>query len=258
MNNILVINNKIKYLDNDVIDNDFISINGNVITFKKDGNYNISYINCSRFKLLINVNDNVYVKLFVYVCNQDIYSNIVYNLNDNSTINVSKFYSNNLVNEKVIFNLNGYMSKVNYNFSNICKDSDYYNFVVNHNNSNSISNIYNKTVCLDNAICDYRIDSIVSKGNINCVLNQDTKIVNLGDNNSSIKPNMFIDEDLVDARHASVIGSINRDELFYLLIRGICYEEAIKLLIKGYILSNLDVDMEKRSLILDSINDNWR
>lgn len=69
---------------------------------------------------------------------------------------------------------------------------------------------------------------------------------------------MFIEEDTVFARHASVVGNVGYDLVFYLLTRGICYTDAMKLIVKGYILSNLDVDMEKRSLILEAINDNWR
>lgn len=258
MNNILVINNKVKYLDNYNVDNDFICVRDNVITFKKDASYNIYYKDTLDIDINIIALDNVCVKLFIYMCEDKVNSNIVYKLNDNAIVNVSKFYSSDVVRENIIFNLEGYMSKVNYNFSNICKKDFKYDFVINHNNSSSISNIYNKTICLDNASCNYKIDSIVINGNKNCLLNQDTKIVNLGNNNSSIMPNMFISEDMVDARHASIIGNINQEELFYLLIRGISYDEAMKLLIKGFILSNLDVDMEKRSMILEVINNNWR
>ena len=85
-------------------------------------------------------------------------------------------------------------------------------------------------------------------------MNQDTKIINLSDSHSKINPNMYIDVDDVEARHSSVIGSFNEEELFYLMSRGISYDEAVKLLIKGYILSNLDLDMDKRNKILNVIN----
>jgi len=43
-----------------------------------------------------------------------------------------------------------------------------------------------------------------------------------------------------------------------LMARGIDYNSAIKLLVKGYIFSNLVVDMDKRSKILNVINKYWR
>lgn len=253
MNNILVKNNIV-----DNYENEYVIIVDNVITFKKNCDYNIYYEECSNINIEIRVLDNVYVKLFEYMCDLDINSNITYNISDNGTLLLFKFYSNKKVSENVIINLNGYMSKVNYNFSNICISDEKYTFVINHNNSNSFSDISNKSICLEEAKIEFNIDTIVEKNNVLCNMNQDTKIINFGDNKSMIKPNMYINENDVEARHASVIGKFNEDELFYLMARGIDYNNAIKLLVKGYIFSNLVVDMDKRSKILDVINKYWR
>ena len=43
------------------------------------------------------------------------------------------------------------------------------------------------------------------------------------------------------------------EEIFYLMSRGISYQEAVHLLIKGFIFSNLIVDMEKRAMIFEII-----
>lgn len=253
MNNILVINDEIKDLENE-----YIIIKNNSITFKKNCDYSIYYDKCNNIDIEIKVLDNVYVKLFEYMCDLEIESNITYNISDNATLLLFKFYSNKKVLENVVVNLNGYMSKIDYNFSNICTKEEIYNFVINHNNSNSISNISNKSICIDSGKICFNIDTVVDKGNIKCNMNQDTKIINLGDNDSVIRPNMYVSEDDVEARHASVIGNFNEEELFYLMARGIDYNSSIKLLVKGYIFSNLDVDMEKRSKILNIINKYWR
>ena len=253
MNNILVINNIVNDMDNE-----YVTISNNIITFKKNCDYSIYYENCNKLNIEINILDNVYIKLFEYMDDLEIENNIIYNISDNGTLLLFKFYSNNSVLENVVVNLNGYMSKINYNFSNICINNEKYNFIINHNNSNSISNISNKSICLEDGKIDFNIDTIVEKGNISCNMNQDTKIINFGDNKSTIKPNMYISEDDVEARHASVIGNFDEDELFYLMARGIDYNNAIKLLVKGYIFSNLVVDMDKRSKILNVINKYWR
>ena len=84
-------------------------------------------------------------------------------------------------------------------------------------------------------------------------MDQTSRILTLGEVNATIIPNMFIDENSVEAKHGSVIGGFQEDEIFYLMSRGIPYEEARNLLIKGFIFSNLVVDMEKRAQILSII-----
>ena len=44
---------------------------------------------------------------------------------------------------------------------------------------------------------------------------------------------MFISEEDVTAIHSSTIGSINEEDLFYLMSRGISYNDSVKLIIKG-------------------------
>lgn len=253
MNNILVINGKI-----DELDNECISIKDNIITFKKNGDYNIYYENIKNNAIKIVLLDNVFVKLFEYMDEEDLESNIVYEINDNASLLLNKFYANNSVKENILINLNGYMSKIDYNFSNICKNKEEYHIVINHNNSNSISNINNRSICMDEGSVCYTIDTVVENGIKKCNMNQDTRVINLKENNSVIKPNMYISEDDVMARHSSVIGNFNEEDLFYLMARGIDYENSIKLLIKGYIFSNLIVDVDKRNKILNIINKYWR
>ncbi len=254
MNNILVINNKLEdYSD------EYVEIKKNNIIFKKNCDYSIYYENSDNINLKIKLLDNVYVKLFEYMNEKEVNIKTSYNINDNATLLLFKFYANDKVYEEVNINLDGYMSKIDYNFSNICINEEKYIFSINHNNSNSISNINNKSICLDNGgSILFDINTNLKEGAIKCNMNQDTRIVNLGENHSVIKPNMFIPLDDVVARHSSVIGTFNDDEIFYLMARGIDYNNAIKLLIKGYIFSNLIVDMDKRNKILNIINKYWR
>ena len=76
-----------------------------------------------------------------------------------------------------------------------------------------------------------KIDSNLEKGNIDCIMEQDSRILTLGDVSAKIIPNMFIEENSVEARHGSIISSFNEEELFYLMSRGISKEEAMNLLV---------------------------
>ena len=79
----------------------------------------------------------------------------------------------------------------------------------------------------------------------------------MGDVSAEICPNMLINEDDVEARHGSVIGRFNDEDLFYMMSRGIREDEAIKLMIKGIIFADLVIDDEERDRILKVIDDTY-
>ena len=74
------------------------------------------------------------------------------------------------------------------------------------------------------------------------ILNQDNKIMIMGNGKSSIEPNLFIEDDVIEARHGASIGKFSEDELFYLETRGISREIGYELLIKGFLLNHLIIE----------------
>ena len=232
-----------------------IEIFDNRIIFKSNGDYTLEVVDSDSINLDIDILDDVVVKLFIISCDNNLKVNNHYQLGKNSNLILFKFYYNNLVNEDVVIDLNGEHSMVSYNFSSISKGIEEYHIIVNHNNSNVVSKISNKCVGLDGSKIKLQIDSNLLKGNVDCLMDQNSKILTLGDVDARIIPNMFCDDNSVEARHGSVVGKINSDDIFYLMSRGISEDCSITLLIKGLILSNLIVDMEKRAMIFKVIQD---
>ena len=148
-------------------------------------------------------------------------------------------------------------SKIDYRFSNICTGVENYIININHNNKKTISNINNKSIAMDGSKLDFVINSIVKKEYNGSVLDQNTRIVTIGDSDSKISPNMFIDCDDIEARHGSVIGTFKDEMVFYLMSRGIEYNDCIKLLVKGYLFSNIDSMNEIREKMIDVIDMYW-
>lgn len=250
MTEIIINKNKLTpYEDNN------ISITNKTITFKKNGEYTITYTDSTTITLDIILLPNVTIKLFIYSLHQNLVINHHYELNKNSNLLLFKFYYNKNVSEKIIVDLNGEYSKFSHNFSSVIREKEEYNMIVNHNNHHVSSSISNKCVGLDGSKITVQIDSILMKGNEECVMDQNTRILTLGDVEAKVIPNMFIDEDNVEARHGSVIGGFKEEDIFYLMSRGIPETEAITLLVKGFIFSNLIVDMEKRAMIREIINE---
>ena len=76
---------------------------------------------------------------------------------------------------------------------------------INHNGNETVSNINNRSIAMEGSKLDFVINSIVKKEYENSILNQNTRIVTLGESDAKISPNMFIDCDDIEARHGSVI-----------------------------------------------------
>lgn len=254
MNNILVINNNINNYSDDNIE-----IENNTIYFKKSGKYNIKYENTNTIDITYKLKDNINITIYEYQNNtSSLNSNIKYLLAENSILNINKFSINDMAKETITIDLEGINAEINYHFSNISTNQENYHIIINHNAPKTISNIINRTISTNDAMIDYTIDSILPKNNYDCILNQETKIITNDSSNCYIRPNMFIDEEDVDARHASYIGKFKEEELFYLMTRGLSLKDAIKLLVKGYILSNINVEEELEKIIINDINKYWR
>lgn len=249
--------NKINVVDNKIIpfDNNDVILNNNIITFTNNGNYYLEYITSDNVDITINIEDNVCVQLFEYSNNKDINTNITYNLGKNSSLIISKFYYNDNTNEEINIYLNKKNANIKYNFSSISKNHDNYLINIYHNDSTTSSDIFNRTIAKENSSNNFDINSYVENKILDCYLNQSTKIITLGDSNNKINPNMFTHDNSVTAIHASVIGNVNEEELFYLMSRGISYNEAIKIIMKGIILSNINPNMEYRERILNILEE---
>ena len=256
MNRIIIEKDNIKY--NKKNNKKDIIIKDKEITINKSGEYIIEYINCKNNNLTFNIEKDIKVEITEYGVNQKIKNDITYNLNDYSNLTIYKFYNNKELEEKIVFNLNKQYSKINYHFSNICSYKQKYHLIINHNASFTDSNITNKSMNTNDADLTFTVDSNLPKGSVKCNLIQESRVITEKDNNAKIEPNMFIEEDDVSAKHGSVIGTFNEDELFYLMSRGIPERDSLKLLIQGLIFSNLKINSDIRTKILNIINEKWR
>ena len=249
MNKIVVANNKISS------DSDNIDISNGVITFKKDGEYVLEYVDSGSYKLTFVVSDRI--KLIETSFDQELEINNRYVV-DGGELKVVKFYNNKRVCENIDIDLGKELVKVDYHFANICREEERYTININHLAKKTYSNIQNRSIAFKNSVLKFIINSNVGEDYIKSVLDQNTRIVTMGECDASISPNMFIDLDDVSAKHGSIIGSFNRDDIFYLMSKGISYNDALKLLIRGYIMANMEVDVDTRVKIMQIIDMYWR
>ena len=211
----------------------------NKLKLKIIKNTKLELIIDKEIKLDVNIEllDNVKLDLVVIKKNK---TKILtkYKLNNNSILNITEISDSNFINERNIIDLNGINSKINFILKTVCKDNEKYDIVVNHNNKNTISDIITNGVNISGNLY-FTVTSYVIKGNKNCIVNQQNRIINLTDKECLIRPNLLIDEVDVTANHSALLGTFKDEELFYMQRLGLTKEKANKLLIEGFIKSNI-------------------
>lgn len=187
-------------------------------------------------KLEVGDNDNK----TIYINEED---NYLFELGSNAYLKVYHLITDK--SPKVIINLNGDNSKVDYYFSIINYNDNKYSMVINHNCSNTESNVFNHGVNVKDKKLDFIIDGVIPVNSNKCVCNQDNRIINLDNGKSTICPNLLIDNYDTIASHSAYIGQFKKDILFYFMSRGVTKKKSLKLLMKGFLLNHKGIDLNK-------------
>ena len=105
-----------------------------------------------------------------------------------------------------------------------------------HTHEYTNSELETYAIALDEALLTLDNNATIKQGCKKSVAHQKAKGLNLSPN-STIKaqPNLYIDEYDVMASHGVAMGSLNKDDLFYLMSRGLTVEEASHIVIMGFI-----------------------
>ena len=126
------------------------------------------------------------------------------------------------------------------------------NIMLEHMCKETISDFANYAIAVDQAQMVLNNNAKIVKGACKSVVRQKAKGLTLS-KSAKIKamPNLYIDEYDVIANHAASIGSISKEDLFYLMSRGLDEKEASKLIVLGFVQPLLDKieDVELRKEI---------
>lgn len=195
----------------------------------------------------ITINKNLSVRIFlIMTINNNLNINI--DIFENSKLLLNRFTNAKSLDETININLKKINSTLEYYHSCLGDIKEKLSIYHDSRNTNSIVKTYGIS---NNNIQEFNIIEKVSKGNINCKLSQKSKIINLGNNNSTIRPILLIDEKEVTAFHSSVISPINKNDLFYLMSRGIKEDDSIRLLTNGFLINNLNLNNEEKHLLFE-------
>lgn len=103
----------------------------------------------------------------------------------------------------------------------------------------SLVDISNNVVCLNDAIFSMDVVGKIEKGAKNSKCHQKNRCLTFENpKQSRILPVLLIDENDVEASHSLSSGTIDADVLFYMNSRGLSKEDALKLLLVSYLIPN--------------------
>lgn len=253
--------NKIEVVSRNTFINDFsnnVSLYGDndTLVMKINGviEGNIMLHNNIYNKVVVMVFDDVVVNIFEIRENNKSDTTYQYILNNNSRLTINKFYCMDNYNEEDNIELNGDKASVIFNLSVISNGNQKYNINVSHNNIDTKSELNNHGVSIDKGMIEFIVNGKVKKGMTNSFLNQDNKIITMDNGKGVIKPNLYIDENMVEARHGASIGKFDDEEIFYMETRGIPASLGYKLLLKGFLLGQLPVNEEIENILNNIID----
>ena len=105
-----------------------------------------------------------------------------------------------------------------------------------HLASNTKSIIKSKSISKGNGICTYRGKVFISENATNCITTTNCDALLINENSvSNTYPIIDIRNNTTECSHEASIGRIGNNEIFFLRSRGLNEEEAIKLIVSGFI-----------------------
>lgn len=221
------------------------------ILITEDTVLDIRLDSCDR-EINIDVMDNMCLEVFEIGNNTS--NKVTYNLGSNAQVIVYKISRNN--SDIIRVNLNGERSSIKFYSSLMNYGNNTYDFFVRHNASYSESDIVNHCVNFTESEFRFVVNSDVVKDSLECVCNQDNKIIDMIGGKNYISPNLLVDNDLINANHSAYIGKFKKDIMFYLKSRGIRERECNLLLIRGFLLEKMNLDELMMEEYVSFINSN--
>lgn len=237
--------------------NELFSVNKLKIKVVADTELEILYRGDKKNKLdvFINIGEHATCKLYEIRTGEDCKIQYKYYLKENAKLEVNRFYQVKEAKELDIVNLNGEGATFDFHFKTIALEKQKYNMMVYHNERNTHSNLMNHGVTVKDGKIEQVMTSIVLNGKKNCTLNQLGKILPLNEEKSSVHPILLVEENEVEANHAAHLGGFSEEELFYMESRGIPEDTAIRLLLEGFLKSNITFTKPFQELFETEIKD---
>lgn len=169
---------------------------------------------------------------------------VSHNIQSNSDSNFSGYFGflGKKVKDNWLFDLSK-GSLANLNVVSFCKGTDnHFHNITTHQLEGSNKVKFNgRGVAVMQSMCKFVTKGIIDRGSAGAVCSHKSKVLTLSDEaKAEVDPSLLIDEYDVQAGHSASVGRINKEELFYMMSRGLSEQEVIKLISYGFLVSRIE------------------
>ncbi|HEY8443919.1 MAG TPA: SufD family Fe-S cluster assembly protein [Clostridia bacterium] len=120
-------------------------------------------------------------------------------------------------------------------------DKHEHNIATRQLEGNSQVKFRGRGVAVMDAMCKFTTKGIIEKGSSGADCSHKSKILTLSDiAKAQVDPSLIIDEYDVQASHSGSVGRIGKDEMFYMMSRGLSEREVINLIAYGFLVSRIE------------------
>ena len=176
-----------------------------------------------KIKVNVEVQKGAEVKLFLYQKLENSKVQYNYQIGSGANVCVSKFQLVAVGKEMISAHLLGEGATFDYILKDICSGKETLDYYVYHDAKSTNSNIKNNIVSVRNGKMTVQVSTFIPKGMKGSIANQNNRIISLN-------------------------GKFSGEEIFYLQSRGISKEEATRLLLKGFLFSDITNKKMKKEI----------
>ena len=198
---------------------DFKKCNGKIwVKIQAHSNANVTIFSWNNTDSLLEVEEEVYLA-------QNAKLNMIY-----GELNQSEVKRNS------VYYLSDKQAKLNTCMAAIAEKKKQFVFHVHHNEIDTKSDMRNYVIVQDRAEFYLDVTGKIEKGAHRSDAQQINRILTLSDQHQAVVvPQLLIDDNDVVAGHAMTMGQIDENQLYYMESRGIAREDAIQLVMLGYL-----------------------
>lgn len=232
-----------------IIDN---NIEANDIVVNVDTDMEVNLVDCSK-DIDIHIAKGVCLKGCIKVKNTK--DKISYHIDGDCSVVINKMAID--CSDEITIDINDVNSSLKYNTSIINYGDNEYRQIIKHVSSDTNSKVVNHCINVNDNEFKFIVDGIIEKNAKKVNFKQDNKIINMRNGKSNILPNLIVDNNDIEASHSAYIGTFDPEVLFYMMSRGLTLNESNDLLIKAFLLNDMDLSEKERDIycsIIEEIN----
>ena len=198
-------------------------------------------------KIDVTLLDNAKINLFYLNIGQSLSLNETYTLKKDSHLKINYAdFNEAALNRNSIVELIGEGSNVILKSAILVQSHKELNYRFNHHARHSFGEMENFAVTLKEGSMNFHAVGHIHKTASQSETHQTTRILNFNSKErASVYPELIIDHNDVKASHAESSGQIDPDHLYYMQTRGLNSNDAIRLIVQGYLSSILDAIEDK-------------